>query len=364
MSYIKNTVLILTIFVLTIFVLTSCSSTQEDVKKEKIEFYYNENSSVNSLVVPPDLTVPNIINQDNINELIIATKDNLLVKTNDITIKRNGSYRYLLINQKPEKIWPAVETFFKQQKFSIAEYKPNIGILKTNYLKRNIKVPEQELNIIRASLQAALGTSYVLPVVDKYIVRIERNNNNTELYLSLNSLEEININPDSTESENTVWRLKDRNKEQEIAMLYKLMLFLGGNAIKSKDDIINTLDNGKIDVEIVTLKANNTILKFKKTKEQVWRYIGWVLDNNNINIEDKDLKEGAYYINISGKYTDVSKGILNKFFDSDNDKIYQLLVRQLDYEHTEVSLNSLSNDKIDNNLRKQFLSKLANTFNK
>ncbi len=363
MTYIK----ILT-YLLVVFLLASCSSAKESVKTNKTKFYYNENKQVNALVVPPDLTIPNFdTTTDNINKLIVKTEDVLLVSSSDVIVKRNGSYRYLLVNKKPKKIWPAIENFFKQQKFSIVEQKPNIGILKTNYLKRNIKVPEQELNIIRASLQKALGTSYVLPVVDRYTVRLEKNNNSTEVYLSINSLEEINTNPNAADDGNTIWRLRKRDKEQEIAMLYQLMVFLSGNTIKSKDYIINAIDNSKIDVSIITTDANNTILKFIENKEQVWRYIGWALDNNNVSIEDKDLKEGAYYINITDKHRTKSKisGILYNLFDSSSDdKTYQLLVRQLDYAHTEVSLNYLSDDKIDNNLRKQFLTKLVNTLTK
>lgn len=334
--------------------ITACTSFDTQ-KTNKTQFYYDENSRVNALIVPPDLTLPNYNDSADIDKLIFDTKDILLVGSDDITVAREGSYRYLIVNKEPVAIWQSIIDFFKQQKFNIVKKEERIGLLETNYLKRNLKAPAAELNIIRSSLQKALGTSNVLPVVDKYIVRLEKNAGNTEIYLSASSMEEINASGD----DNTTWRLRARDAQQESAMIYRLMVFLGGNKVKAQQSIDNAQDNNELVVSINTTDTGDTTLRFVLDKEQVWRYIGWALDDINVGIDDKDLKEGAYYINLTDNN---NKGFFFGIFDS-SDQSYQLLVRQLDYEDTEVSLNYLTDDENNQEFNKSFLTKIANALN-
>ena len=82
----------------------------------------------------------------------------------------------------------------------------------------------------------------------------------------------------------------------------------------------------------------------------------------NVDVEDKDVKEGSFYINIAR--TD-DLGIFSKMFGDDAiKKTFQILVKQISTNTTEVYFNDISdeNEQATVNFSHEFLGNVAKQF--
>ena len=114
-------------------------------------------------------------------------------KTKNVEVKRDNYRRWLLVDKSPNEAWSLSKEFFRSYGFKIEKENQKIGIMETDYLEIETKVPDKSLGMIRSALSKALKTQYGLPIADKYRVRIEsaENINKTELYLTLSSIGEV-----------------------------------------------------------------------------------------------------------------------------------------------------------------------------
>ena len=82
----------------------------------------------------------------------------------------------------------------------------------------------------------------------------------------------------------------------------------------------------------------------------------------NIKLDDKDLKEKSFYINVANED---EKGIFSKLFGDDAiRKVYQLQLRSIDDKSTEVYFNDISeiNDQSTKKFSYQFLGSIQKQF--
>ena len=341
--------------------LNACSSSNTKKAGDKKVFDYESDGSVASLSVPPDLSLPEEKTDVDIAALIKKnSQENVAIASKNLQVKKSGNRRYLVISQSVDIVWNVVEGFFKQSGFVIENSRPELGIMTTNYLKRTIEVPAKQLNIVRASLQKFLETSYVLPILDRYRARLEPiNATSSAIYLTINTLEELPTESKVTESENTIWRLRERDIEQETEMLYRLMTYLGSDEVKARSKIDAASEELALEIDFITKPNGASALNFKQNKEEVWRYVSWALDSLNIDVEDKDLQEGTFYIDAN--ITSKKKGWFARLFDTSDVHSFQILVRQMGHDITEVSLNELSDESQTQMIRfsEEFLTKLA-----
>ena len=157
------------IILLISLLLASCSKVVDPVKKiglggRAINYDFDEN--VDSLVIPPDLTSP--INQGVFTE-VINFNDNseVLKKVKNIEVMRDKYRRWLLVDLPPVEVWALSKEFFRSYGFKIEKENQKIGLLETDYLEIETKVPDKSLGAIRAALAKALKTQYGLPIADK-----------------------------------------------------------------------------------------------------------------------------------------------------------------------------------------------------
>ena len=90
--------------------------------------------------------------------------------------------------------------------------------------------------------------------------------------------------------------------------------------------------------------------------------MGWALDQLNIDVEDKDVKESSFYINVA-RTEDM--GILSRIFgDAAVSKSFQIIVKQIDSSVTEVYFNDLSeeNEQATIDFSYEFLGNIAKQF--
>jgi outer membrane protein assembly factor BamC len=339
---------------------------------------YYSNKTVTSLEIPPDLTKPSSQNAfrlseyaENIHEDIIsfstedAQKDNKIALNDkdDIQVKRSGDRRWLIVKKSPEDVWNLSKRFLKQNGFIIKKSNKKIGIMETDFLENHPEIPEGSLGIIRSALRSALKTTYTLPIVDKYRIRIEPTNDgiNTEVYLSLTSMEEV-LTMAGSGDENTIWQSRPKDQALETEMLYKLMMFLGSDRANAKAKILNIEAKKEIIVQLSKGVSGYAKLIFSLNQSETWDNMNWALDQLNIDVEDKDVKEGSFYINVARTE---DQGFLTRLFgDKYVQKSFQILVRKTSGNETEVYFNDISeeNEQATIDFSHEFLGNIAKQF--
>jgi len=372
-----------TAIIISIF-LSGCFSQEEkedssSYQPGKLKIDYYSNKPVSSLEIPPDLTSPDMQNSFRLSEIVSDINENfvsfsdqqqefkkVLAEPVGIQVKKYGQQRWLLIDKSPEEVWQLSKEFLKLQGFVLEKEDKKIGILETNYLENRPDIPDESLGFIRSMIGRALDQTYTFATVDKYRIRIEpvMNYKQTELFLTLNSLEEI-IDPrisDPDRKGETTWKPKQKDLVLETEMLYRLMVYLGGEDIKNK--VLNPKEEMFVDATVNEAINGYAKLTYNLNLLDSWNQFSWALDQNNIVIEDKDLSEKAIYI-VSARTSD--KGIMSRIFGEEAiSKKYQILFKEAEKNKTEVYFNDISeeNEKETKEFSYDFFSAIANSYKK
>ena len=318
--------------------LTSCSMLPEPVKKiglgNRVLNYQGEDT-VSSLIIPPDLTEPSL--QSDFNDQYSSENKTFEgIKVDNIELKRDSFRRWLVVNKTPSEVWPWAKQFLKSYGFKIEKEDQKVGVMETGYLENDINVPDKSLGAIRAMLSKALKTKYGLPIADKYRIRVEESasKKSSEIYLTLTSIEEV-VNGGMR-----VWQARAKDVELETEMLLRLMVFLGSDRSEAIEKITNSLEVDKPQVMVNKAENGYAELIFPFDQRQTWDYLGWALDELDVDIEDLDVTEGSYYVNIVTK-----KGFFARLIPSSiQSKTYQLFVKELDKANSIVVFNDLSEE--------------------
>tara|TARA_B100000787_G_scaffold168631_1_gene157757 strand:+ start:309 stop:1361 length:1053 start_codon:yes stop_codon:yes gene_type:complete len=337
------------------FIVIGCTKVVDPIKKIGLGsriISYEADDSTNSLVIPPDLTKPS--SGGLFTEIIEVTgSQDILVPIANIEVMRDSYQRWLLVDKTPDEVWALSKDFFRSYGFRIEKENQKIGILETDYLEIETKVPDKSLGTIRASLAKVLKTQYGLPTADKYRVRIEpvEDYKKSEVYLTLSSIGEV------VNGEMRLWQPREKDVELETEMLLKLMVFLGSNRSEAINKIQVNSDYKEALVEIVKSENGYATLVFPYNKKQSWKYLGWALDELDVEIEDRDPLEGSFFIKISP-----NKRFFSAFLNKK--KVYQLYVKQIDESLSEVIFLDLSNENDEDTLSFsfEFFNKLASKF--
>jgi len=365
--------------------LTSCFSDEnkkKDSVNEKTELgakplNYYADKTVKPLEVPPDLTMPNYENSLRISEFASGVDENIIDFLNtdeskdqntiiiinindDILVKKSGNRRWLVIKRDADTVWNLSKEFLKKKGFTLKKTNKKIGIIETDFLENYPEVPTKNLGMLRRLLQDALKARYSLPIIDKYRVRIEPlDNNTTEFHLSLFSMQEKLTQSGNIET--TVWEAYEKDISLETEMLYQFMLYLGGEEVKVKEKILEAKEDNKIKVQVVDSINGFAKMKFETNLLNTWDNLNWALDQINADIEDRDIKEKSFYVRLVTE----ELGFISKILGSDAlIDSYQILLKEVDKDLTEVYLNDISgkNDEETKKFSYKFFNQIKTLF--
>jgi outer membrane protein assembly factor BamC len=329
------------------FILISCSKVVEPVKKISVGtslINYQGDQQVESLIIPPDLTTPNT--KGVFTENITKDDEVIIKRNNKVEVKRDNFRRWLIVNIPPEEVWQLSKEFFRSFGFAIEKENQPIGILETDYLEKETIVPEKSLGPIRASLAKVLKSSYGMPTADKYRIRIEPLNdpNKSEVYLTLSTIGEV------VSGEMRLWQPKEKDLELETEMLLSLMVFLGSDEISASSKIQVSDDKKSPPLEIVNSDDGYASLIFPYSRDESWRYLGWALDELGVDIEDRDIIDGSYFIKVTPE-----KGFLSKIISAVGSiESYQLYIKPINNELSQVYFVDLSQENTQNSVTYSF----------
>jgi len=340
-----------------IFVSGCFTSNENEISKPQlgeIDIKYYSNKSVNSLEVPPDLTSPDYQNSFRLSEFVKDLKEKnvnlsdtnnenvrIFSDLNDIQVNSDGYRKWITVNQGPEIAWDLVREFFKLEGFKIEKTNKKLGLMETDFLENRPDIPEQSLGIIRSMIRKATSQSYILPILDKYRARIEPTKDRTKsnIFITLQSIEEVLTNS-GKEDENTIWQSKPKDEAIETEMLLRLMAFISGDKAGSIEKIIQAKKTNNIKAVVGDSINGYAKISFNLNLLETWDNFSWAIDQLQIDIDDKDLKERAFYLN-AARTSD--KGIFTKLFGDDAvKKTYQISFKEISSNKTEIYFNDIS----------------------
>ena len=314
-----------------------------------------QGDTIDSLVIPPDLTKPNShgLFVENVG---VTDQTYQVIEVQNVEVKRDTHRRWLLVNMPSSEVWSLSKEFFRSFGFKIAKENQKIGILETDYLEIDTKVPDKSLGAIRAMLAKALKTQYGLPIADKYRIRIESldDPNQTEVYLTLTSIGEV------VKGEQRLWQPREKDVELETEMLLNLMVFFGSDRSQAINKLQASNEKTESPVSVIKSESGYATLVFQYNKKQAWSYLGWALDELDVDVEDRDAIDGSYFIKLTK-----DKGFFSKLLSAvSSGQTYQLIVKQLDETYSPVIFIDLSEENAQDTIDYSFdfFNELATKF--
>jgi outer membrane protein assembly factor BamC len=214
----------------------------------------------------------------------------------DVRLERQGSQRWLVTPMPPEQLWPRLETFWKDNGFSLAVDQPATGVMETEWNENRAKLPK---DVVRQTLGRVIDFLYSTSERDKFRTRVERApDGSSEIYISHRGMEEVYT---SQQKDNTVWQPRPADPQLEAEFLSRLMLKLG-----AKEEVAQTAltpaSTGPARARVVAGQPGAT-LQVDDNFDRAWRRVGLALDRSGFTVEDRDRAQGLYFV----RYVDPSK---------------------------------------------------------
>ncbi|MEY4677061.1 MAG: hypothetical protein RLZZ470_1568 [Pseudomonadota bacterium] len=224
----------------------------------------------------------------------------------DIEVKRSGNQMWLEIARPPEALWPAVRDFWKESGFVLVRDEQKIGVMETDWAENRAKLPQ---DFIRRNLGKLLDSLYSTGERDKFRIRLERTaNNHTELLISHRGLVEVYADK---LSRNTTWQPRPNDPELEKEFLRRIMVKLGPTTVnpdKAMEQVATSSMSSLVSIE------GKPAVNVNQGFDVAWRRVGVALDRNGFTVEDRDRKQGIYFVRFVDVGPEGEEGFFSKWF--------------------------------------------------
>lgn len=234
----------------------------------------------------------------------------------EIRVERQGDLRWLVVQRKPEVLFPIVKEFWEQSGFAIVKEVPEAGIMETDFVENRAKIPQ---DFIRNTIGKVFDSLYSSGERDKFRTRLERTaDGNTEIYISHRGVEEVFV---GQFKESTVLTGRNADPVLEAEFLSRLMTRLGIDAAQAKNAVA---DAKQQPAHAKLLKnADASYVEVNEGFDRSWRRIGLALDRVGFTVEDRDRIQGLYFVRFMDQIVDAQgkseaeKGFFKRLFSSD-----------------------------------------------
>jgi outer membrane protein assembly factor BamC len=296
---------------------------------------YKSASTLPPLEVPPDLTAPTRDNRyavadspstATLSQYQAERRDAkpvaalaVLAQPDGMRIERDGSQRWLVVNEPPEKLWPAVRDFWQENGFLLKLDAPDIGVMETDWAESRAKIRESG---IRALLGRALDQSYSTSERDKFRTRLERSadGKGTEIYISHRGLEEVYTTGRDVQSNapgDTKWQPRPPDPELEAEYLGRLMVRLGAQEEKARTLVATAAEPQRAEIR-KGLDGTEALQVFEPF-DRAWRRVGLALDRVGFTVEDRDRQKGIYFVRYADPEVEKdSRSFLTRLFTKES----------------------------------------------
>ena len=228
----------------------------------------------------------------------------------DVRIERAGNQRWLVVKRPAEKLWEPVKDFWQENGFLLAVDQNTLGIMETDWAENRAKLPQ---DFIRASLGKLLDALYSTAERDKFRTRLERGaSGETEIFISHRGMVETFS---SNQKDSTVWQPRAVDPELEAEFLRRLMVKLGATLEEAKTLMATAGVEKKM--AVVTTENGQPAIRIEEGFDSAWRRVGLALDRTCFTVEDRDRKQGVYFVRYVPLNADNTEpGFFSKLFSS------------------------------------------------
>lgn len=273
--------------------LVACSALEGD----KVD--YKAAAKAPTLSVPPDLTqlprdtryaspgsTVSATNFQNSNQA--STQNTVASSFPGMRIERQGSQRWLVVDQTAERLWPLIRSFWEETGFKLALDDAQLGIMETDWNENRGKLPQ---DFIRRTVGKYLDNLYSTGELDKYRTRLERNAaGGTEIYISHRGLVETFKDDQRIK---TTWQPRPTEAELEVEMLRRLMIKLG---LPSQQALMLTTAATPPLTSRLDSRNGQPVVLVNEGFDRAWRRVGLTLDRTGFTVEDRDRSQGTYFV--------------------------------------------------------------------
>ena len=279
-----------------------CSSL--DISTDDKVDYRSTSTKTKSLEVPPDLTQLSrdsryqpqggVISASTAAAAPVAgaaPRPAVALNAQDnMRIERQGQFRWLVVPQTPEVLWPQLRSFWEQRGLGIAVEDAKAGIIETTWAENRAKLP---VDMIRNTIGRVFGNAYDTGERDQYRMRVERTATGSEVYIAHRGVEEVFV---GDRRENTTWRARPSDPQLEAELLARLMVSLGTKDIPTAQATITAAAAAPQAPARARAVAGGAALEVDDPFDRAWRRVGLALDRSGFTVEDRDRTQGIYYV--------------------------------------------------------------------
>lgn len=309
-------------------VVAGCSNI--GLESKKIDYKTASATRVPTLEVPPDLTSPtrddrylvpdtggkgsatySIYAAERTPEAKAQQQGDVLPKVDKVRFERDGSQRWLVVEEKPDLLWDQVKAFWQENGFVIKLEIPEAGIMETDWAENRANIGD---DLLRNLLGKVIDSLYSTAERDKFRTRFEPGSKpgTTEVYVSHRGMYETYVTEGKDE---TRWQPREPDPELEAEMLRRLMVGLGSEQKRAEVEIaaakIKPLDRARL----IRSGDGASMLEVQESFPRAWRRVGLALDRVGFTVEDRDRSKGLYFVRYVDPESDQKKsdGLLSKF---------------------------------------------------
>lgn len=308
--------------------LAGCSSVNNLLASDKVDYRSSGSAQAVKLEVPPDLTQLSGGSRYQLADGPVSASAQQSAQqpqagpaaapsiapqaTGPVQLQRDGDQRRLLTALPAEQVWPVVKAFWLDQGFTLAVDQPEAGVLETDWSENRAKLPK---DAVRNMLGGILNSLYDTGERDRFRTRIERTAQGTEIYISHRGVVE---NVTDAKGEQTAWQVRPTDTGLEAEMLSRLMVRLGATAQSAEAAKAAAAAPGAApSVAPAQAQAGEagTVIVLDGF-ERAWRRVGLALDRSGFTVEDRDRTQGLYFV----RYVDPARaarsepGFLSRIF--------------------------------------------------
>lgn len=240
-------------------------------------------------------------------------KEKLLPNPDNVRIERAGSQRWLVVQARPEKIWPVIREFWTELGFAVRVENTDTGVMETEWVDAS-NLKDDKGNYLD-KFQGWLDKLSAMNNRQKFRTRIDRGEDPsaTEIFISHRAIADLS-DDGKTRIRTTLGEFEQgyasskrtkRDEEQSEAedldaeLLRRLMVRLGVEEKKSKS--ILTSNTSALRAYINKEPDGSVNLSINDDFDRAWRRVGLALDRVGFVVEDRNRSAGIYYV----RYTDI-----------------------------------------------------------
>jgi outer membrane protein assembly factor BamC len=289
--------------------LAGCSSVENFLSGDKVDYRSTSTSRPAGLEVPPDLTQLSKETRYQQSNGSISASTFQTQSTAPATatgaaavpviapesvgafkIERLGNERWLNTTLPPEQVYPQVRAFWKDNGFTLVQDRAEAGVLETDWAENRAKLPN---DVIRNTIGKLIDSAYSTGELDKFTTRVERTATGSDIYITHRGMAEVYV---GDRKDATVWQPRPPDPQLEATFLSRLMIKLGAKEETAKATVAAaSAAAGPPRARLVDGTSSPT-LQLEDGFDRAWRRVGIALDRSGFTVEDRDRGQGLYFV--------------------------------------------------------------------